>query len=318
MLSRVANSIYWMTRYVERAENYARLMHVNFNVMLDALPGLKQQWEPLVDTTGDREIFLNLYGHFSRDNVIKFMTFDVRNRNSILSCLETARENARSIRENISTELWEHINEFYLFVKGIFQSNQWPFIDLISFFNAVRKNSHMFFGIMEGTLSHSESWHFARTGLFLERSDKTARILDMKYYILLPSVQEVGMSLDLLQWNAILKSASAHEMFYKKYRQLTPLNIADFLILDREFPRAIYYCVRQAREHVGRISGSHTWDRYTNDAEKKIGTLCSELEYRSIQEIFSAGLHEYLDHIQRELNLCDDAIYETFFAAKEY
>jgi uncharacterized alpha-E superfamily protein len=185
MLSRVANSIYWLNRYIERAENIARFVDVNLNLLLDSAVIDAQQWEPLVLTTGDLEIFRSRYGVATAENVVRFLTYDEEYPNSILSCLQTARENARSIREIISSEMWEQVNSFYFMVQDAATSN--PPLELPGFFAAVKMASHQFAGVMDATMSHNEAWQFGRIGRSIERADKTARILDVKYFIILPS-----------------------------------------------------------------------------------------------------------------------------------
>lgn len=315
MLSRVADSIYWMNRYIERAENYARFIDVNLNLTLDLPPGLPQQWKPLVITTGDDALFKKRYGEATKENVIQFLTFERDNPNSILSCLYKARESARTIREIISTEMWEQINEFYLKVQVAVSRTGWTTEKLSDFFREVKTGSYLFGGIMDSTISHSEGWHFGRIGRFLERADKTTRILDVKYFLLLPNPGDVGTPVDLLQWSAVLKSASAFEMYRKSYGEINPYNIAQFLILDREFPRAIHYLLIQAERSLHAISGTEVWT-FKNLAEKRLGSLRSELDYIDIQEIFSFGLHEYLDDIQLRVNKVGDGVYKTFFDSR--
>jgi uncharacterized alpha-E superfamily protein len=314
MLSRVASSIYWLNRYIERAENYARFIEVNLNLTLDLPRGTAEQWEPLVATTGDHEAFAKQYGKASKDDVIQFLSVDAANPNSILSCLTAARENARSVREVISTDMWEQVNRFYLMVraaasKGLSSHN------LHTFLADVKANSHLFLGITDATMSHGEGWHFARLGRLLERADKTSRILDVKYFMLLPNVAEVGTPFDIIQWSALLKSASALEMYCKQHGRIAPNPVAEFLILNPNFPRAIRYCLIKAEDSLRTITGSES-DRHNNLAEKRLGRLRSEMDYVDMAEILSGGLHEFLDGFQFKLNRTDDAIYETFFALR--
>lgn len=310
MLSRVADSIYWLNRYVERAENIARFVDVNLNLLLDAPIVMTEQWEPLIKTTGDLASFRQRYGEATADNVIHFLTFDQDYGNSILSCLRLARENARSVREIISSEMWEQVNTFYLMVKDASQSQP---SQLPSFFAEVKMASHLFAGIMDATMSHNEGWHFGKLGRLLERADKTARILDVKYFILLPAVNYVGTALDELQWIALLKSASGYEMYRKRQRRISPTDVAKFLILDREFPRSIQFCLLEAEHSLHQIGGSNSGS-WCNAAERTLGRLRSELDFITIEEIIQSGLHEFLDHIQIELNGVGDKVFETFFA----
>jgi uncharacterized alpha-E superfamily protein len=314
MLSRVADSVYWMSRYVERAQNVARFIDVNFQLMLDEAGGEDRQWQPLVNTTGDHEDFEKRYGAATQENVIKFLTFDPANSNSILSCLRQARENARTVREIISSEMWLQINKFYLTVKSAAERSDW--LDSANaFFTEVKEASHLFTGITDGTMAHNEAWHFCRLGRMLERADKTSRMLDVKYYILLRSADDVGSPLDDLQWAAVLRSASAFEMYRKRHGRISPKGVVEFLILDREFPRAIQFCLVAARDSLHAISGTPL-GTFRYPPEKLLGQLCSDLSFVSLEEIISHGLHEYLDDLQTKVNAIGAGIFETFFAFK--
>jgi uncharacterized alpha-E superfamily protein len=310
MLSRVANAIYWMNRYVERAENIARFVDVNLYLSLDNPLDMPQQWQPIVITTGDLDLFEQRYGVASETNVIQFLTFDRAYPNSIVSCLQMARENARSIREVISSEMWEHLNDFYLMVQDYATSEDST--DWGGFFAQVKMASHTFSGVANATMSHNEGWHFGRIGKLLERADKTARILDVKYFILLPSVRDVGTSLEELQWISLLKSTSAYEMYRKTQQRIAPERVAEFLILDREFPRSILFCLLEAEKSLHWISGNGL-GHWCNPAERELGKLRSELEFITLEEIVDRGLHEFLDGMQLSLNQAGDFVSKTFF-----
>ena len=275
MLSRVADSIYWINRYVERAENVSRFVEVNLHLLLDTPMGSMQQWEPLVITTGDQDIFKERYGEATAENVLKFLTFDADYPSSIRSCVKSARENARSVREIISSEMWEQLNEFYLQVEDAAKSTD--IAQLYAFYPEVKTASHLFAGVMEATMSHNEGWHFGRLGRFLERADKTARILDVKYFILLPSVAAVGSPLDNLQWIALLRSASAYEMYCKCQHTIHPSGVVDFLVLHPEFPRSIRCSILQAEQSLNIISGTPggSWQLRS---ERRLGKLRSQLD----------------------------------------
>jgi len=282
MLSRVADAIYWLTRYVERAENVARFIDVNLNLLLDTPSGVMQQWQPLILTSGDLPLFQERYGEATEENVIRFLTFDSKYPNSILSCLYAARESARSIREIISSEMWEEVNDFYLMVKDAAASPP-SHSGLSQFFHAVKRASHLFAGVMDGTMTHNEGWHFGQIGRLLERADKTARILDVKYYILLPSVRDVGSTLDDMQWMALLKSASAYEMYRKRSQhRISPVAVAEFLLLDREFPRSVRSCILEAERSLHHITGRPigTWQ---TPVERSMGRLRSDLDYATME-----------------------------------
>ena len=311
MLSRVANSIYWMCRYIERAENVARFMVVNLNLLLDLPLEEGKHWEPIIMTTGDQDLFGERVSDYDQEAVIRFLTFDREYPNSILSCIAAARENARSIREIISSEMWEHLNNFYLELTDA-GSPDFALSDPQRFFNIIQMRSHLFTGLMDCTMSHGEAWNFARIGMMVERADKTSRILDVKYFMLLPSADLVNSPIDNIQWTSVLRSASAFEMFRKKHHRITPRNVADFLIFDDQFPRSIRHCISKSMICLHRIAGTPVGSAY-NDAEKKLGRLEADLAYTDIDEVIDGGMHEYLDDLQTRLNHVDMAIGTTFF-----
>ena len=311
MLSRAAESIYWMSRYLERAENVARFIEVNCHLMLDLPIEAKGQWEPLVLTTGDQALFYDNYETDSQANVIDFLTFNADNPNSIFTCLRNARENARSIREIISTEMWEQINKFYWTVQNTAkpQAQNAPH----AYFTDIIMASHLLTGIQRDTMSHNEAWQFARLGRALERADKTSRILDVNdYYVLWPEVEDVETPFKNVQWSALLKSVSALEMYRKHFGPIAPHNVVDFLILNREFPRAIRYCLSSANHSLHVISGTPE-GAFKNTPEQLMGRLLAELDYASIDDIMAGGLYAYLDALQARLDEIDTAVFQTFF-----
>ena len=317
MLSRVANSIYWINRLIERAENYARFTDVNYHLMMDLPPGLEEQWRPLIETTGDQVSFEKKHGEeYSKENVINFLVFDLDNPNSIISCLTNARENARTVREIISSEMWLQINEMYLNIKHGIAKDKWDEGNLSEMLRLIKMGSHSFGGTMDSTYSHGEGWHFGVMGRYLERADQTARILDMKYYYLLPKAQDVNTPLDMLQWSALLMSASSLEMYRKQYGRLDIKNIISFLALDRFFPRSMRFCIIEAEKSLHEITGSPLFT-FTTEAEKEMGRLRSDLDYTDIDDIMRQGLHEYLDFFQIKHNRFSDSVFKTFFALRD-
>ncbi len=312
MLSRVADAIYWMSRYVERAENLARFVDVTLNLQIECGSDAGDLWPSLVHVTGDQEWFADRYGLATPDSVLHFLTFDVEYKHSIHSCLVAARENARCIRETISSEMWEQLNQYYLTVREA-ESNPQIRQAPQDFFQEVKLQSQLFKGLTDSTMSRGEGWNFARLGRLLERADKTSRLLDVKYYILLPKLHDVNSTIDDLQWQAVLRSVSGFEMYRQQHHGITPQKVVEFLLLDRLFPRAIHYAVLQAEHAMHAITGTPA-DTYRNPAEMRLGQLRSELAYASVNEIIHAGLHEYIDHLQGRLNQIDSAIYDTFIA----
>lgn len=311
MLSRVASAVYWAARYIERAENTARWVDVNLQMSLDAPISFSDQWQPLVAITGDLPAFLDRYEFATRERVLRYLTTDPANPSSILSCVRQARENARSIREVLSSEMWEEINHFYLRVSEYAASDH-ASLDSHDFFNDVKLRSHLVAGVADNTMSHSEVWHFFQLGRLLERADNTSRLLDMKYFLLLPSAEDVGGPIDEMQWSILLRSASAFEMYRKRHGRIDPEQVVEFLMLDIEFPRAILYCLACADDSLHAISGSPP-EAARNSAERLLGRLRAELAYAQASEIIASGLHEYCDRFQARLNQVGAAIAETFF-----
>jgi uncharacterized alpha-E superfamily protein len=313
LLSRVADAVYWMGRYIERAENVARFLDVNQNLMLDLPRGYGDQWQPIVDTTGDRAKFQELYGAPTRENVVRFLAFDARNPNSICSCVLAARENARSVRETISSEMWQQINSLYLLIAP--EGRKAVPEMLPEFCHGVRMACHLFQGITHVTMSHNEAWHFIRLGTSLERADKATRMLDVKYFILLPSVSDVGTPYDDIQWAAVLKSVSGFEMYRKRYGRIAPERIVEFLLLDGEFPRAVRYCIGVADGSLHAITGTRA-GAFSCASEQQLGRLRSELDYAQVEAILTAGLHEFFDSLQAKMNAVDECVLGDFFGKK--
>jgi uncharacterized alpha-E superfamily protein len=320
MLSRVADSIYWMNRQIERAENLARAAETTLDLALDGTISHGRLWNALVCTFGDEADFWPRYGLANQDNVITFLAFDTLNHNSISSCLQAARENARTIRDLISSPMWEEINKAHLFVRsaasgGAHLHNPREFLD------EVKRASQLITGVTDATMSHGEAWHFARMGRLIERADKTSRVLDVEHYFnpaaLDDAVAQVGDTADAVQWSAVLESASALEMYRKQYGVVSRRDVAEFLVFDRQFPRAIHFCLTKAEESLLAVTGGAK-GAYTNPAEQRLGRLRAKLDYGAIDEVLvgTGGLHGFIDGFQTQLNRTSEAIHDTFFALR--
>jgi len=308
MLSRVANAFYWGSRYIERADNVARFVDVNQSITL----GGTNQWAPLIYASGDEQPFAERYGEFSTHNVLQFLLFDDQNSNSILSCVNRARENARTIRDMLSAPMWEAINRFYLRVREAAWNADEILINPSTFLERVKRFSHEIIGVTEATMSHGEAWNFARIGRLLERADKTSRILDVKYFILLPDPSHVGSTLDVVQWSALLESTSALHMYRKRFGRISHRSVAEFLMLDEHFPRSMHYCVAQAERSLHEITGSPL-DCQLETVEQEIADCRTRLENAVIGDIIQTGLHEFIDAFQLGLNAIGEAINARFF-----
>jgi uncharacterized alpha-E superfamily protein len=303
-----------MSRYVERAENVARFIEVNFHLVLDDPTASDQQWLPLVNTSGDHDDFTERYGAPTQQNVMRFLTSDPENPNSILSCLRSARENARTVREIISSEMWLYLNKFFLMINAAAGEDRF-FESPQELLTEIKMSSHLFSGLTDATMTHGEPWHFCQLARMLERADKTSRILDVKYYILLRAVEEVGTPLDDIRWAAVLRSASAFEMYRKSHGRITPRGVVEFLLLNREFPRAMQYCLLTARDSLHAVSGTPL-GAFRHAPEKLLGQLCSDLSFAAVDEIIDYGLHEYVDELQTKMNQVGAGVHDTFFAFK--
>lgn len=312
MLSRVAESIYWMNRYVERAENVARFIDVNQDLTLGEGDEFSNQWAPLVYTTGDQDAFQDRYSEFSRENVLRFLILDDQNPNSILSCVARARENARGVREAITVSMWEELNKFYLMVREAAANPAYVLRFPYEFCGRVKVAGHTLVGVIDSTMSHGEGWHFSRLGRLLERADKTSRIVDVQYFLLLPRPTDVGTSLDVVRWSALLKSTTALEMYRREHGRIVPVHVADFLLLNRNFPRSVRYCLIYSQESLREIAGSNA-GTFQYPSEQMLGRLRYELDYTQTGDIVKSGIHQFIDDFQTRLNKLGAAIYEDFF-----
>ena len=309
MLSRVADSLYWINRYVERAENISRFVEVSEAMALDCPPGSAEPWLPLIDASGDRELFDKLYPGGSPDDVVKFLVREPDNPSSVVNCLTFARENARQIRDVITTEMWEQINGCYW---GLQEPDYWeqpPQEQL----RIIRRDCQLFYGVTDATLSRDLSWQFSRLGRLLERADKTTRILDVKYFLLLPSNEDVGGVLDELQWIALLRTAGAYQMFRQsQQRAIAPRAVASFLLLDPIFPRSVRYCLERINETLRIIRGGSV-PGSPDELECLAGLTLACWSYTSIDDLISSGLHEAIDHLQQNLNQLHTLIEKRYF-----
>jgi len=309
LLSRVADSVYWIARYIERAENVARFIGVNLNLQLDLPLAPAQQWQPLIDTSGDAALFKDRFGSATQAKVIEYLAYDLDNPNSIASCLRFARENARSVRETISSEMWAQVNGMYLQIQT--QRSLPEPERMLDVFREIRMGCHLFQGVTDSTMTHNEAWHFMRMGRKLERADKTSRLLDVKYFMLLPSVADVGTPYDDIHWSAVLKSVSGFEMYRKKYGRITPADVVEFLVMDPEFPRAVRFCIKSASDSLHAITRTPS-GAFRYRSEQLMGRLRAELDFASVEAVIRSGLHEYLDGLQLKMTEIDQCLASDF------
>jgi len=290
MLSRVADRIFWMSRQMERAENMARILGVTHNLVLFGTKATRDQnlLAPLT-ITDSAERYFERKKPLTLESLADFMALDANNPSSILSCLRQARENAHAVRWQITSEMWETLNTTWIEAKALRRSEV-SGAGATRFFDWVKDRSHLFRGVTYGTIVRGDAFNFSRLGTFIERADNTARILDVKYHITLPSVTDVGGALDYYQWAAVLRSVSAFETYRTLYRDhILPIKVAQLLILEPRMPRSLAACFEQITQAMERTHGQH--DRA---ARRLAGEIHARLTHADIDEIFRDGLHEYL------------------------
>lgn len=308
MLSRVANELYWTGRHVERAENTARLLDVTYRTSLLPYnlgePGLAwaEPWAVPLITTGLATPYYAKNPALSAESVLRFMIFDAGNPSSIFCCLRGARESARSVRGSITSEMYEEINEAWLEMRTQ-DYDSLQRIGVQEFCDWVKMRSHLFRGVTFGTMLRDEAYHFLRLGTHLERADNTARILDTKYHLLLPSAQDVGGAVDYYQWQSLLTSVSGFEAYRKIYSDvITPRRVAELLILRRDMPRSLHACMQMINATLKLLCDERNWE-----LERMAGELHARLEFGKTEDIMRFGLHEYLnDFLLRILALADE------------
>ncbi len=313
MLSRVADSLYWINRYVERAENLSRFVEVSEAMALDCPPGSAEPWLPLIDASGDRELFDALYPQGNPTDVVQFLVREEGNPSCIVNCIAIARENARQIREVITTEMWEQLNGIYWMLQD--ENDGFWLLPPQEQLREIRRACQLFYGITDATLSRDLSWQFSRLGRLIERADKTTRILDVKYFLLLPSPDEVGGVLDELQWISLLRSAGAYQMFRQSRQQvIEPKAVAAFLLLDPIFPRSVRYCLERISETLDILRGSAV-PVAPDELECLSGLTLARWSYTGIDSLIAGGLHESIDALQSDLNRLHELIEERYFVA---
>jgi uncharacterized alpha-E superfamily protein len=293
MLARTAENLFWMARHIERAENTARILdvaHRSALLPLDLEGTEAYLWYAPLNITGCAPLYEEQFGLAQSHKVSRFLAFDTENPSSIYNCLRLARENARAVRGAITTEMWEVINATWLEVARISERNDAePGSD---FFEWVKERSHLFRGVTLGTIIKDVALSFIRLGTFLERADNTARILDVKYHILLPAIEDVGGAADYYQWGSLLKSVSAFEAYRKIFRDvISPLKVAELLIFRDDMPRSLHACFNEVEASLAQINGQSG-----REVRRLAGELHASLHFGRIEDVFEHGLHEYLSH----------------------
>ena len=293
MLGRTANGLYWMFRYIERAENIARLVDAGMRVSLTRSGSADEDWDGVLQSAGAHEEFLQTHEKVTTADAIDYMLRDKANPSSVMSCIEFGRNNARMVRTALTRETWEATNEFWMELKTIF-SRKLKAAELPQVIDAIKHRAGLVRGAFHGSMLRNDLYNFSRIGTFIERADNTARILDVKYYVLLPAAVQVGSSLDNAQWESILRSVSAHRSYGWVYdAEYKPSNIADFLILNGRMPRSLAYCYDKIVSNLGYLAREYG-EAHAAHATAE-GTL-SSLRSHSIKDVMDQGLHEYIEN----------------------
>jgi uncharacterized alpha-E superfamily protein len=307
MLSRTADHLFWMSRYIERAENIARLLDVTWQMSLvpQSLEAANQNWNAIIALNSLEEAFAKKYAEVNAENVLRFMVSDHDNFASIHSCLRLARENAHAVRGTVTTEMWETLNSTWL------EARQTSFEQILNagvgdFFEWVKMRSSLSRGTTLGTLLQDEAYHFIRLGTLLERADNTARILDVKYHVLRPHGDEGAT--DFYQWGALLRSVSAFEVYRKVYRDvITPERVTELLILRSDMPRSLHFCINGVVKNLDLIANGQS-----GETQRQAGLLHAQLHYGRVEDILDHGLHQWLTDFMDRIYLLGDGISKDF------
>jgi uncharacterized alpha-E superfamily protein len=309
MLSRTADHLYWMARHMERAENIARILDVNHRMSLMPQSSVQEEqaWGATLRIMGLEGAFHERHAELSSDAVLEFMIFDQDNPSSIRNCLRAARENAHAVRGTLTSELWETTNSTWLKMRDL-TPEKYADAGVSEFFDWVKYRSHLSRGVTIGTMLQDESLRFIRIGTFLERADNTARILDVKYQLLLPAGEVEGGAADYYQWSALLRSVSAFEVYRRVYRDLiTPARVAELLLLRVDMPRSLARCMKEVYTNLRAVANARS-----SETERRAGELEAALRFGRIEDIVRGGLHEYVVRLLSRLQDLGHRISDDF------
>lgn len=312
MLSRTADNLYWMARYIERAENVARVLDVTYHMSLLPSDSSNEQdlWNAVLEIAGIRDIYDSTYQVLNATNVIQHLVMDSQNPSSIYSTLRSARENARAVRVAMSVETWENMNtlwiEFGQYIKqDLTQSGLGEFCEW------VKSRSHLFRGVCFGTMLRDDAFNFVRLGTFMERADNTARLLDVKYEFLIPMQAANDGAVDYYEWSAVLRSVSAFQAYQKVYSDaIDPVKVSELLVLREDMPRSLHACYAEIMPILRHVAGSRQ-----TEAERLAGQMHAKLHYGRMLDILKGGLHQFLDDFILANRRLGDEIQRNFLSA---
>ncbi|SDX43593.1 alpha-E domain-containing protein [Roseicitreum antarcticum] len=312
MLSRTAANLYWLARYMERAETAARLLEVGERMsLMPNTEGNRNEWEPLLQAAGTYAGFKHKYGDAVQRNVESFMFFDRDNPSSVATCIAGARENGRVVRTALTTQVWDALNTAFQELKALERTarSELPLTTLTEW---TLRHTAQVRGAIDATLLRNDGYDFLNLGYFLERADNTARLMDVKYFVLLPRVEFVGSGLDNYQWTTLLRALSAHRAFHWAYGgEVTAGKIAHFLILNQQCPRSLRTCIEGATTHLERLSRGYS---KSTAAQTKVRKLYGELAELSVDDVFDEGLHDFLTRFIREVATVGAVVHEVYLS----
>jgi len=309
LLGRTASGLYWMHRYIERAENIARVLDAGLRMALTRTSDAPATWLSVLVTTGTEEGFREKHDTPTADTVSDYLLRDRDNPSSVLSCIEVARSNARMVRTALTRETWESVNEAWMLLKPVL-AQPVPSSDLPAVLGQIKRGAALIRGTFHGTMLRNEIFNFSRIGTFIERADNTARILDVKYHLLLPAISYVGTTLDNYQWESILRSVDGHRSYRWVYdAQYKPANIADYLILNGRMPRSLNFCYQNLVENLRYLAEEYG---ATHGCHKTADTTFATLKNNTVKQIFAGGLHEFLTEFIGQNNRLGFEIAETY------
>ena len=311
MLSRTASNLFWLGRHMERAETASRLFEVGARITLlpNTAEGYQNEWQSLLRATGAADSYAQKYGHLTEENMEKFLIFDRDNPASVASCIHDARESGRIVRTALTSRVWDALNVFWQEMRAM-KPGQEDAADLADF---VARHAATVHGAIDGTQLRNDGFHFMKLGYALERADSTARVLDVKYFVLLPRVEFVGSGLDSYQWQVILRALSAHRAFHWAYGEdVSASRVAHFLIQNNESPRSLMTSVQEALAHLDALVCRYG-DAVPHTARDRARALADRLGSTDIEDIFDEGLHEFLSDFIREIGVIANHVQADYF-----
>ncbi len=314
MLSRTADNLYWIARYMERADTSARLLEVGSRIsLIPGVQGYRSEWDSLLQASGMAEGFRRKYGDPVQRNLESWLFFDRDNPNSVASCITAARENGRIVRTALTAQVWDALNGAFQELRQI-ERQERSTLELSQLTDWVTRQAAMVRGAIDATLLRNDGFNFLNIGYYLERGDNTARLMDVKYYVLLPRVEFVGSGLDNYQWSTLLRAMGAQRAFHWAYGgEVTAAKIAHFLILNPQCPRSLITCVAGTANHLGRLAKAYGRE---TAAQGRARAMLADLEAETVERIVDEGLHEYLTRFIRDAAALGAAIHDVYLSGE--